>query len=119
TVDAWLQRSGVDGARMLARHLPVPFINPAGEAIVPDLTALVFERFADDDDVFTAFCAGVHSLQVYSGDIAAEHEREGQVATRFKTHRLRRIREWAAREESESKESAEHWREQDALWRTQ
>src|SRR5437870_10277898 len=39
----------------IARHLPVPFINGAGEATVPKLTEFVLSRFEDDRLTFSSF----------------------------------------------------------------
>lgn len=108
----WLGGMGVDGARALARHLPEPALRE-GEPEVPPLTEFVLETFEADDKVFNEFCAGTHSFQMYSGDIAAQHEAEAKVAARFLRHRLRRIREWAAIEIESSSKQAQWWRQDD------
>jgi hypothetical protein len=66
--------------------------------VVPALTEFLLSTFEEDDRTFREFCAGVHSMQLYMGDIAAEHEREAEVARQFLDHPLRRIREWAVYE---------------------
>lgn len=110
TIIAWLNRSGVEGARKLARYLPLPRVS-GNEAKVPALTEFVLRRFEEDDRTFHEFCAGAHSFQVYRGNIASAHETEGDIARRFLNHPLRRIREWAAIEEKSSMAEANFWRE--------
>ncbi|HSN99110.1 MAG TPA: hypothetical protein VLS89_12535, partial [Candidatus Nanopelagicales bacterium] len=94
-VTRWLRRSGVEGARRIARHLPSPRLDDEGRPEVPELTGFVLSEFAEDERVFTEFCAGIHSFQLYGGDMAAAHEREAEVARRFLHHPLRRVRQWA------------------------
>jgi hypothetical protein len=91
----WLKRVGVEGARRIARHLPPPEVDKDGRAVVPELTEAVLELFEADDRTFREFCSGVHSFQIYSGDIASQHEAEARHAELFLNHRLRRIKEWA------------------------
>ena len=103
----WLKRTGVEGARRIARSLAGPYVDAAGSAVVPPLTEWVLREFESDDRTFREFCAGVHNFQVYSGDIAAQHEAEAEVARRFHDYPLRRIREWAEYEERNSLAEAE------------
>ena len=65
------------------------------------LTEYVLREFETDDRTFNEFCAGVHSFQMYAGDIAATKEREADVAKLFLDHPLRRVREWARLEMQE------------------
>lgn len=97
-VDRWLDDVGVEGARALARSLPGPYLAENGDPTVPEPTLTVLTRFGDDETVFQEFCIGLHSGQVYSGDIAAAHEQEARVAERFLNHELPVIRKWAAAE---------------------
>lgn len=112
-VGEWLQRTAVEGARRIARHLPCPSAGPNGEALVPSITEHVLSVFEDDERVFEEFCAGVHSFQTYSGDIAAQHEQEAATARRFLNHPLRRIRDWAQAEVENATRMAAWWREKD------
>jgi hypothetical protein len=105
-VRAWLERVGVVGARTLARHLPLPFLDGNGEPQVPLLTEFVFTRFEDDDRTFSEFVAGVHSYQGYWGSYSAAREKEGLRAKAFLTHRLRRVREWALIEMQQAEHDA-------------
>jgi hypothetical protein len=112
-VSAWLQSVGVSGAQKLARHLPVPYIDPSGDAIVPELTAYVLETFEADDRTFAEFCAGTYFSGGFVRNMTREVEAEEETAKRFLTHRLRRIREWAARKVESSKRHTDQWRQLD------
>lgn len=113
----WVREHGLEGVRQIAHHLPIPYVDAVKGAVVPRLTEFVLEEFADDDRTFSSFCAGVHDLQMYGGDIAAQHEEEAAVAERFLNHRLRRIREWARYEVDSSREQARQWREREEEFR--
>jgi hypothetical protein len=117
TVTAWLLRVGSAGAERIARHLPAPRIDGAGNPVVPDLTRWVLATFENDDRVFAEFCAGVHSFQTYLGDAALVHESEAEVARKFLTYPLRRIREWAQVEHESALREARLHREWDDLGR--
>jgi hypothetical protein len=110
-VIAWLSRVGVDGARKIARHLPRPYLDGDGKPCVPELTAHVLASFEDDDHTFAEFCAGTHSLQVYTGNIAAAREAEAERGRAFLNHPLRRIREWGHVEYQSGIADAERHRE--------
>ena len=91
----WLRATGVETARKMARHLPAPYVDAEGKPQVPPLTAFVLTEYANDDKVYREFSAGRHNLQLYFGDIAAEHEKEANIARQFLHHPIPRIREWA------------------------
>jgi hypothetical protein len=110
-VTDWLSEVGPEGAQKLARHLPHPHLDAAGQPVVPDLTVWVLSRFEDDDRVFVEFCAGVHSFQMYTGNIAAIHESEAEIARKFFGHQLRRIDEWARIEYESALQNARRHRE--------
>lgn len=109
----WLDAQGRPAAIALARHLPLPYIDKTGDPIVPQLTGYVLERFADDERVFREFCFGVHSGKIYTGDIAAQHEEEADVARRFLDHPQQRIRDWAQYEIDRATHDAALWRAHD------
>ncbi|HET9285364.1 MAG TPA: hypothetical protein VFR24_25715 [Candidatus Angelobacter sp.] len=110
----WLERNGVEAARKIARHVPRPFLNAEGKPSLHPLTEFLLTRFEDDDLTFNEFCAGVHSFQLYVGDLAAHREAEAKFAEAFFNHPLRRIREWAQREWQIGRAEAElHRMEQD------
>jgi hypothetical protein len=93
-VITWLGKHGAPGARKLARHLPRPYLDNGSPSLHP-LTEFVLRQFESDDHTFSEFCAGIHSFQMYAGDIAAAKEREANEAKQFLDHPLRRVREWA------------------------
>jgi hypothetical protein len=93
-VIAWLARHGVEAAQRIARHLPRPFLDGGSPSLHP-LTEYVLRVYESDDRTFNEFCAGVHSFQMYTGDIAGTREREADEAKLFLDHPLRRVREWA------------------------
>ncbi|HEY1187464.1 MAG TPA: hypothetical protein VGE74_07385, partial [Gemmata sp.] len=112
-VQEWLEETGVKGARAIARHLLPPALNEKGEPILPPLTGFVLSHFGNDEGVFSAFVAGTHSGQVYSGDIATEHLKEAAVARSFLAHPIPRVREWAEHEIQFANNQAAHWRQRD------
>lgn len=113
TVIAWLEEHGVEAARRVGRHLPLPHLGPGGKPVVPPLTEFVLTRFEDDDWTFSEFCAGVHSFQTYTGDIARQHEQEAELARRFLGHQARRVREWAGGEMQQARSEAQRARERE------
>ncbi|MCJ7586341.1 MAG: hypothetical protein MUQ00_00320 [Candidatus Aminicenantes bacterium] len=108
-----IKLSGVELALRLARHLPQPFIDDHGNPSVPELTAFVLQEYQDDDRVFSEFLAGAHSFQMYSGDIAAQREKEAREAFKFLDHPIKRISEWARLESKRGLREAEMWRQID------
>ena len=112
-ITGWVKDNGVEAARALARSLPNPYLSPEGAHVVPELTAFVLGKYGHDDRVFDEFVAGVHSLQMYSGDIAAQRRREAEVARGFLDHPLPRVREWAALEIESSTKNAERWQQRE------
>jgi len=89
-ISRWLDIAGVNGARKLARHLPVPYIGPGGEPVVPELTEFVLEKFEDDDRTFAEFCAGTYSSGQLIGNFASQFEAEAETGlnTPVRTSRL-------------------------------
>lgn len=110
-VTDWLSKVGPEGAQKIARHLPHPYLDAAGKPVVPELTAWVLSQFEGDDRVFAEFCVGVHSFQIYTGNIADTHESEAEIARKFFDHPLRRIREWARTEYQSALQNAQRHRE--------
>ena len=110
----WLENNGIDAARKTARHVPRPFLTPEGKPALHPLTEFLLTHFEDDDKTFNEFCLGIHSFQVYVGDIAAHREAEAKFAEAFLNHPLRRVREWAQIESRSGHVEAElHRMEQD------
>jgi len=106
---AWLETVGVEAARRLAPHLPMPTIDEDGTPDVPSITQYVLDRFEDDEDVFEAFVFAGHAFQVYSGDIVSQKRKESDLARKFRDHPLRRIRQWAEYEVAETSKQAAWW----------
>jgi hypothetical protein len=80
---------------------------------VPELTAFVLSHFESDDRTFHEFCAGVHSFEIMSGDIAQKYEEDARTAAKFQGHPIRRIAEWATHEVAFARREAEAWRQCD------
>lgn len=59
-VIVWLKEKGIEGARVLARHVAPPFIGSNGPELNP-VTAYLMENFGDDERVFSSFLGGLHS----------------------------------------------------------
>ncbi len=113
SVALWLGSAGVAGARGIAGALPLPGHDAAGNPTVPAITELVLAQFGSDERTLREFCLGGHRLQIYSGDIAAEHELQAQMARSFLSHPLKPIREWARYEVETSVAHAREWRRDD------
>jgi hypothetical protein len=112
-VRGWLETVGVKGARRIVRHLPPPRLDKDGQPIVPPLTEFVLSEFGKDEATFGEFCAGVHSGQMYHGDIAAAHEKEAEIAKRFLDHPNQRVRDWARYEIELSERMATRMRQRE------
>lgn len=91
----WLEQHGLEGARPLARHLPAPGLDAAGEPAVPSLTRKVLERFGHDERVFQEFYAGTATLEGGWGSLAVRAEARARLADRFLGDPLPVIRRWA------------------------
>ncbi|MFI5455284.1 MAG: hypothetical protein ACHRXM_07505 [Isosphaerales bacterium] len=107
-VRRWLDGAGVMGARGVARHLAPPHLDGDGRTVVPELTELVLNRFGDDEQVFSEFCAGVRTMPRYRpGDLPAQLDCGSSFARHFAGHPIKRVRDWALSEvESARRESA-------------
>ena len=112
SVTAWLDKVGVDGAKALARSLPAPYLDDKQTPVVPEPTLTVLQRFGADEDVFNSFFRGLHSFQIYSGDIAAQHLREAEIANAFLSHDTDVIRRWARQEIARSKREEQQARQE-------
>lgn len=109
----WSKNVDIKKVQKLARHLPTPYIDETGTPIVPVLTEYVLRTYEQDERTFNEFGAGIHSSQIYWGDIAAQHEKEAENARKFLDHPLRRIRQWAELEIKSAKREAEWSRQRD------
>ena len=109
----WLRGTGVEAARRIAPALPLPSVTDDGELVVPPVTQLVLKEYGSDEKTLREFCLGGHSLELYSGDIAGQHEAQADVARLFLSHPLLPIRRWAQYELETSLAQARRWRRED------
>ncbi len=91
----WVKSKGQDLARRLAWHLPIPYVGDKARAVVPPLTEAVLTTFAQDDDVFSNFCAGTHLARTIDQDLSAQDSEIKQIAKLCLSSPIQRIREWA------------------------
>jgi len=112
-IERWLQVAGIEGARRLARHLPIPFIDADGNVVVPSLTASIVEQFGDDERVFNEFVAGMHFFAGYTDELRIQYARRLRVAHALLTHPLAPIRRWALVEEEYAHRLMEQLEEQE------
>jgi len=108
-VEAWLGETGVDGARLIAGHLVSPTVDSGGREMLAPLTEFVLSRWGDDEEVFERFAASRHHLQLYTGDMAANHRQEAERAKPFLFHRISAIRRWAENEVDMGEKQARNW----------
>jgi hypothetical protein len=113
----WLRSVGVLGSQRIASNLAIPYLDEHGNPVVPPLTEFVLSEFEDDERTFRSFCSGSHSLQVYVGDISSQKLKEVEIAEKFLNHPLRRVREWALYEISDSEQQAKFWEQLEEEWK--
>ncbi len=106
----FLDKYGLEGARLIARHLPSPYLKDGKEPLVPPVTETVLTRFGDDEKTLRNFLAGRHGYQVYSGDISAQKLIEAEAAKPFLGHHISAVRRWAKFEVTSGKSDAEYWK---------
>ena len=94
---------------MMANHLQPPSIDLEGNPQIHPLTSYILEKWGSDEAVFGRFAASTHHLQMYSGDIAAEHRREADRARPFLSHPIPAIQRWAEQEVALSEKQARQW----------
>ena len=114
----WIAKTGLEGARSLARHLSSPTVAEDGTLVVPDLTERVLVAYGDDDQVFRDFVVGRHDMEASWGPISAQHEEHARIARAFLNHDLPVIRRWAEHELANAEHFAGIWRrrEEDEGW---
>jgi len=108
-VGRWLEKAGIDGARVIAGHLPSPSLDAEGRPLIHSLTEFVLTTWGDDEEVFGRFAASTHHLQLYTGDMALAHRREAERARPMLTHPIRAIRRWAENEVVIGETQARQW----------
>jgi hypothetical protein len=97
SVLAWVRKHGIAGARAIARHLPLPHLDEAGDPIVPQVLDRILREY-DDDKVFGNFLAGARSGEVWWGNGGDQFRLAAESARKFLHSPNRRIREWANNE---------------------
>jgi len=105
----WLERHGLEGARLLARHVPRPFMGNHGPDLHP-LTRFILERYGNDDNVFSAWFAGIHSGGAFAGSIADHVGQRASMAEPFLNFPIEAVRRWARAEIMYANENVENFR---------
>lgn len=105
----WLETHGLDGARLLARHVPGPFMGSDGPDLNP-VTRFILERYGNDDNVFSAWVAGMHNGRVFAGSIADHMGQRALMAEPFLTFPIEAVRRWARSEIMFADENVENFR---------
>ena len=90
----WLDKHGLAGARLLARHVPGPFMGSNGPDLNP-ITRFILERYGDDEKVFSSWVAGMYNGQAFAGSIADYTERRAAMAEPFLNFPIEAVRRWA------------------------
>jgi hypothetical protein len=90
----WLEKHGLDGARMLAGHVPGPFVGSNGPDLNP-ITRFILEKYGEDDKVFANWAAGMLGGQVFAGSIADYTERRAAMAEPFLNFPIEAVQRWA------------------------
>ena len=93
----WVRNHGLHAARAVARHLPPPYLDAAGNPVVPQVLDTILRDY-DDDKVVANFLAGAHSGEVWWGNAADQFRRAAEHAKQFLNSPNRRIRAWAENE---------------------
>ncbi|HUE15289.1 MAG TPA: hypothetical protein VMR25_14055, partial [Planctomycetaceae bacterium] len=94
---AWVREHGIEAARAIARHMPLPHLDEAGNPVVPNVLDSLFREY-DDDKVFVNFLGGSRSGEAWWGNGGAQFRRSAEYAKKFLDHPNCRIREWAKNE---------------------
>jgi hypothetical protein len=105
----WLEKHGLEGARLLARHVPGPFMGSHGPDLNP-ITRFILERYGNDDNVFSAWFAGIHSGGAFAGSIADHVGQRGSMAEPFLNFPIEAVRRWARSEIKFADENVENFR---------
>jgi hypothetical protein len=105
----WLEKHGLEGARLLARHVPGPFMGNHGPDLHP-VTRFILERFGNDDSVFSAWFAGIHSGGAFAGSIADHVGQRASMAEPFLNFPIEAVRRWARAEIMYADENVENFR---------
>ena len=91
----WLRRVGKEAAKLIVRKLPLPFVDRAGKAAVPELTLLVLDEFGSDSEICEEFVHGSFRSDSWSGNPGDHFRSKAESARRFINHQNRCIQQWA------------------------
>ena len=105
----WLEKHGLEGARLLARHVPRPFIGSNGPDLNP-ITRFILERYGNDERVFSSWVAGMYDGQVFAGSIADHTQTRASMAEPFLSFPIEAVRRWAQGEIEFAEQNIEHFR---------
>ncbi len=105
----WLEKHGLEGARLLARHVPGPFMGSHGPDLNP-ITRFILEKYGNDDNVFSAWYAGIHSGGAFAGSIADHVGQRASMAEPFLNFPIEAVRRWARNEIKFADENVENFR---------
>jgi hypothetical protein len=105
----WLEKHGLEGARLLARHVPRPFIGSNGPDLNP-VTRFILERFGNDERVFSSWVAGMHNGQVFAGSIAEHVQQRASMAEPFLSFPIEAVQRWARGEAAFAEQNIEDLR---------
>jgi hypothetical protein len=106
----WLEKHGLEGARLLAHHVPGPFIGTNGQPDLNPVTRLILERYGNDDNVFSAWFAGIHSGGAFAGSIADHVGQRASMAEPFLNFPIEAVRRWARSEIMFADQNVENFR---------
>ena len=104
----WLEKHGLEGARLLARQVPGPFMGSNG----PDLNAVtrfILENYGSDDIVFSNWITGMQG-GAFAGSIADHMEQRASKAEPFLNFPIEAVRRWALAEIKYAEQNAESFR---------
>jgi hypothetical protein len=105
----WLEKHGLEGARLLARHVPRPFVGSNGPELNP-ITRFIVERYGSDERVFSSWVAGMHNGQVFAGSIADHAQTRASMAEPFLSYPIEAVQRWAQGEIAFAEQNIEDFR---------
>jgi hypothetical protein len=103
----WVRRMGNDAARAIARKLPLPFLDKAGQPIVPEVTLALLREFGSDEEVCVDFVSGSFRSDSWWGNGGDHFKAKAAVARQFLSHEDRCVRRWAEVEVQHCEQLAE------------
>ena len=105
----WLETHGLEGARLLARHVPGPFMGSQGPDLHP-VTRYILEKYGNDDMVYSGWVTGMQSGHAFAGSVADYTERQASTAEPFLNFPIEAVRRWARGQIAFAAENADRFR---------